>query len=101
MAFDNKGAKAALDFYDVAVGIGERSLPEPFSGVFPRGLIENRPFLRALHGLGLCAWRQRRWDDATVIFTNLVWIDGCQTWTSLECLEPWRVVSGGAGAERG
>ncbi len=86
MAFDSKGAKAALDFYDVAVGIGERSLPEAFSGVLPRGLIDNRPFLRALHGLGLCAWRQRRWEHASVIFTNLVWIDGCQTWTSLECL---------------
>ena len=87
IAFDTNGPKAALDLYDAAVGIGEQSLPEGFAGVLPRSLIDNRPFLRALHGLGLCAWRQRRWDDATLIYTNLVWIDGCQTWNALECLQ--------------
>lgn len=85
-AFDSKGPKAALDLYDMAVAIGERSLPPTFNGVLPRGLVDNRPFHRALHGLGICAWRQRRWDDAERIFTNLLWIDGCQTWTALECL---------------
>jgi hypothetical protein len=87
VAFDAKGPKAALDLYDTAVAIGELSLPKGFQGVLPRGLIDNRPFLRALHGLGLCAWRQRRWDDAEAIFTNLVWIDGGSTWTALSCLK--------------
>ncbi len=87
IAFDTNGPKAALDLYDTAVAIAEQSLPEGFAGVLPRSLIDNRPFLRALHGLGLCAWRQRRWDDATLIYTNLVWIDGCQTWNALECLQ--------------
>jgi hypothetical protein len=96
IAFASKGPKAALDQYDTAVAIAEQSLPEGFSGVLPRGLIDNRPFHRALHGLGLCAWRQRRWTDAAVIFTNLAWIDGCQTWNAVECLraveahERWR-----------
>jgi tetratricopeptide (TPR) repeat protein len=86
IAFDVKGPKAALNLYDTAVAIGEQSLPAQFNGVLPRGLVDNRPFHRALHGLGLCAWRQRRWDDAETIFTNLLWIDGAQTWDALECL---------------
>jgi tetratricopeptide (TPR) repeat protein len=86
MAFDAKGPKAALELYDTAVAIGEQSLPAQFNGVLPRGLVDNRPFHRALHGLGLCAWRQRRWDDAEAIFTNLLWIDGAHTWDALECL---------------
>jgi len=90
IAFGTKGPKAAFGLYDTGVSIGEQSLPDGFRGVLPRGLIDNRPFLRALHGLGLCAWRQRRWDDAATIFTNLVWIDGASTWTSLECLDAVR-----------
>jgi tetratricopeptide (TPR) repeat protein len=86
IAFDVKGPKDAFELYDTAVAIGEQSLPASFNGVLPRGLIDNRPFHRALHGLGLCAWRQRRWDDAEAIFTNLLWIDGAQTWDALECL---------------
>jgi tetratricopeptide (TPR) repeat protein len=86
IAFDVKGPKDAVELYDTAVAIGEQSLPASFNGVLPRGLIDNRPFHRALHGLGLCAWRQRRWDDAEAIFTNLLWIDGAQTWDALECL---------------
>jgi hypothetical protein len=85
-ALDNHGPKAAFDLYDTAVSIGEQSLPEHFDGLLPRGLVDNRPFLRALHGLGRCAWRQRRWDDAESIFTNLAWLDGGTTWTATECL---------------
>lgn len=65
--------------------MAEQSLPKGFNGVLPRGLIDNRPFHRALHGLGLCAWRQRRWDDAEAIFTNLFWTEGGDTWTPLSC----------------
>jgi hypothetical protein len=86
MSFRAKGPKAALPLYDTAVGIAEQSLPDGFAGVLPRGLLDNRPFHRALHGLGLCAWRQRRWDDADAIFTNLLWVDGAQTLDALECL---------------
>lgn len=85
IAFDARGPKAALDLYDIAVALGEQSLPEGFKGLLPWGLIDNRPFLRGLHGLGLCAWRQRRWDSAEAIFTNRAWIDGGTTWDSLWC----------------
>ncbi len=90
IAFDGKGPKAAVDLYDTAVAIGEESLPDEFNGVLPRGLIDNRPFLRGLHGLGLCSWRQRRWDEAETTFHNLVWLDGGSTWTSLECFNAVR-----------
>jgi tetratricopeptide (TPR) repeat protein len=90
IALDANRPKAALDLYDTAVAIAEQSLPPGFNGVLPRGLVDNRPFLRALHGLGLCAWRQRRWEDAEAIFTNLVWIDGGDTWTSISCLQAAR-----------
>jgi hypothetical protein len=86
IAFDAKGPKAAIEFYDTAVAMAEVSLPEGFNGVLPWGLIDNRPFLRALHGLGLCAWRQRRWDDAVVRFTNRLWLEGSGTIDALWCL---------------
>jgi hypothetical protein len=76
-----------VELYDRALAIGEQSLPTGFRGVLPRGVIDNRPFLRALHGLGLCAWRERRWDDAEQIFLNRAWLDGAGTWDAVWCLE--------------
>ncbi len=54
-------------------------------------MVDNRPFLRCLHGLGLCAWRQRRWDDAETIFTARLWIDPHSgAYDVLALLEPIR-----------
>lgn len=50
--------------YEVAVAIAELSLPEDFDGYLLWGDIENRPYLRALHGLSLCHWRQDRFAEA-------------------------------------
>jgi len=86
IAFDSRGPKAAVELYDTAVAIGEASLLDGFNGVLPWGLMDNRPFLRALHGLGLCAWRQRRWAAAAQIFTARAWIDGGGVWDSVVCL---------------
>lgn len=68
-------AKRALPNYQTGVAIAERSLPEGFSGVLPWGLIDNRPFLRCLHGLGLCHWRLDRYDEATAVFESLIWLN--------------------------
>ena len=87
IAFDDKGPKAAAELYDRAVAIGEQSIPDGFAGVLPWGLIDNRPFLRALYGLGLCAWRQRRWEDAEEVFVSRAWLEGAGTWDALSCLE--------------
>lgn len=67
--------KEALRHYAVGVGIGELSLGHDFSGLLPWGLIDNRPFLRCLHGLGLCAWRLDRFEEALKIFTRLLWLN--------------------------
>jgi hypothetical protein len=75
-------------FYDKGVAVAEVSLPEPFSGVLSWGMVDNRPFLRCLHGLALCAWRQRRWEDASSMFHALVWLDPNHSFDALACLEP-------------
>jgi hypothetical protein len=47
-------ADIALRHYSVGVKIGVLSLGKSFKGVLPWGWIDNRPFLRCLHGYGLC-----------------------------------------------
>jgi hypothetical protein len=90
VAFDTRGARPALEFYETGVAIAEASLPPGFGGVLPWGMVDNRPFLRCLHGLALCAWRTRRWDDAEAIFTAQVWLDPDRSDDALACLEPVR-----------
>ena len=90
VAFDTRGPGAATEFYATGVAVAERSFPDGFAGVLPWGMIDNRPFLRCLHGLALCAWRQRRWDDAEAMLTARLWLDPDGAFTSLACLEPVR-----------
>jgi len=64
--------------YRIGVSIGEMALPEPvldFAGLLPRGLVDNRPFLRCVHGLGLCRWRSGDLATAGRLFRRLVWLD--------------------------
>ena len=49
--------RKAQECYQAGVQVGERALPPSFDGLLPWGWVDNRPFLRALHGLGLCQWR--------------------------------------------
>lgn len=42
--------KQALRHYAVGVGIGTPNLGTDFDGVLPWRLIDNRPFLRCMHG---------------------------------------------------
>ncbi len=65
----------ALLHYEVGVRIAELSLVEGFEGLLPWPVIENRPFLRCLHGFGLCLWRLERWEDAEQVFERLLWLD--------------------------
>lgn len=90
VAFDVRGPGPAREFYETGVAVAERSLPDDFGGVLPRGFVDNRPFLRCLYGLALCAWRQRRWDDAEAMFTARVWLDPTGSMDALACLEPVR-----------
>ena len=55
--------------------IGELSLGDDFTGVLPWGFIDNRPFLRCMHGYGLCLWRLGRFDVAEHIFEKMLWLN--------------------------
>lgn len=87
IAFDSGRPGVAAELYERGVAVAERSLPEGFGGVLPWGCVDNRPFLRALHGLALCRWRQRRWTDAEVLFAAEVWLDPTQPDHALACLK--------------
>lgn len=79
-ALDRAGGEAAalkeaLGFYQAGVTIAELALGEVFTGVLAWAEIDNRPFHRALHGLGLTLWRLAEWDAASTVFGNCLWLD--------------------------
>jgi tetratricopeptide (TPR) repeat protein len=74
LAFNAGDAQHALGHYATGVQIAERSLPEPFNGVLPWGWIDNRPFLRCLHGLAVSAWRLGEHDRAETLCWALLWL---------------------------
>jgi len=74
MVFDHDPAEALLH-YEIGVRIGELSLGPGFDGVLPWGLIDNRPFLRCMHGRGLALWRLQRADEARSTFTRMLWMN--------------------------
>jgi len=90
IAFHTRGPGPAREPFEIGVALGEAALPVGFDGVLPRGYIDNRPFLRSLHGLALCAWRQRRWDEAGTMFTARVWLDPSASLDALVCLDQVR-----------
>lgn len=65
--FDRAPARA-LVHYEIGVRLGELSLPEGFDGVLTWSCLYNRPFLRCMHGYGLCLWRLGRTDEAIQVF---------------------------------
>lgn len=73
-AFDH-WPKQALRHYEVGVRIGELSLGADFGGLLPWGRINNRPFLRCMHGFGLCLWRAGRMDEAATLFERMLWLN--------------------------
>lgn len=88
IVFDTRGPGPAAELYDAGVAVAEQTLPDGFDGVLSWGWVDNRPFLRCLHGLALCAWRQRRWSDAEAMFTARVWLDPTGSLSALACLDP-------------
>ena len=65
----------AVRHYEVGLRIGELSLGDDFTGVLAWSLIDNRPFLRCMHGYGLCLWRLGRFDEAEQIFEKMLWLN--------------------------
>ena len=68
-------AERAQKNYAAGVAIGELSLGPTFNGVLPWGMIDNRPFLRCLHGLGLCHWALEDFKKARGIFERMLWLN--------------------------
>lgn len=67
--------KEAIRHYEAGFRIGELSLGEDFHGVLPWGWIDNRPFLRCMHGFGLCLWRLNRFEESARIFGRMLWLN--------------------------
>ena len=67
--------KEAIRHYEAGLRIGELSLGEGFDGLLPWGWIDNRPFLRCMHGFGLCLWRLGRFEEAERIFDRMLWLN--------------------------
>jgi hypothetical protein len=65
----------AIRHFEVGVLIGELSLGENFDGLLQWGWIDNRLFLRCLHGYGLCLWRLRRFQEAYAVFDRMLWLN--------------------------
>jgi hypothetical protein len=72
--FDHR-PKDAIRHYEVGVRVGELSLPPDFDGLLPWGHVDNRPFMRCLHGYGLCLWRLERFDEAERVFDRMLWLN--------------------------
>jgi tetratricopeptide (TPR) repeat protein len=72
--FDHSPREAGRH-YEVGLRIGELSLGDGFEGVLRWGHIDNRPFLRCLHGYGLCLWRLGRFDEAGQVFDRMLWLN--------------------------
>jgi tetratricopeptide (TPR) repeat protein len=67
--------KDAIRHYEVGVRIGELSLAPDFTGLLPWGHLDNRPFLRCLHGYGLSLWRLGQFDQAERLFDRMLWLN--------------------------
>jgi len=69
------GLGEAIRHYEVGFRIGELSLGPNFDDLLPWGHIDNRPFLRCMHGFGLCLWRLGRFEEAARIFDRMLWLN--------------------------
>ncbi len=63
--------------YEVGVKIGDLSFINDigFNGVLRWGHINNRPFLRCLHGYGLSLWRLGKSEEAREVFNRMLWLN--------------------------
>lgn len=67
--------KDAIRHYEAGLRIGELALGKNFDGLLPWGHIDNRPFLRCMHGFGLCLWRLGRFEKAERVFDRILWLN--------------------------
>ena len=71
LEFDRRPDRAMVH-YEIGIRIGELSLPAGFDGLLDWSNIYNRPYLRCLHGYGLCLWRVERVAQAQRCFERIL-----------------------------
>ncbi len=71
IAWRKEDWKQAEDLYQKALEFAEPEVKDIPKGGF-WGILESRPYMRALHGLGLTAWKQSRLEDAIGIFKQML-----------------------------
>lgn len=76
----------ARQHYEVGVAIGELSLGRGFKGVLEWCRIDNRPFLRCLHGLAICRWALGDFKGAEAVFRRMLWLNPRDNQGSRICL---------------
>ena len=68
----------AHDLWDQAVSIGRKAFPQDFKLGRDRlewGWLENRPFLRCLHGLALARYQEGRTEESLRLFQELLYLN--------------------------
>lgn len=86
----------ALHHFELGVAIGSLTVGTDFDGVLPWGFVENRPFLRCLHGLSRALLRCERREDAAAALRRLLRLDPTDplgagaTLAAVEAGKTWR-----------
>lgn len=62
----------AKRLFEMAFNIGNELIPKNYSGRILWGFTENRPFLRAMHGLGISHLYIQEFDKATKLFDKIL-----------------------------
>lgn len=65
----------ALHHFELGVAIASLTVPEDFDGLLPWAIVDNRPFLRCLHGLSRALLRRDRPADAIAALRRLLRLD--------------------------
>lgn len=73
LAFDRDPA-LALRHYRVGAAIGELTVPADSAAVLPWGMIDNRPFLRCLHGIAVSLWKLGEHAAAAAMMERILWL---------------------------
>jgi len=88
--------EVAMAHYEVGIGMGDLSLGPDFNALLPWGYIHNRPYLRCLHGYGLCLWRLGNVDKARAVFERILSLNPVDhqgvrfLWDDIRHGRPWK-----------
>ncbi len=67
--------QTARRHYEAGLRIAELSFGKNFFDLLPWGYVNNRPYLRCLHGYGLCLWRSGKIEAAREVFEKMLWLN--------------------------